>query len=253
MIDLHCHMLPGVDDGAMDAAVACRMAEQALDSGVDTVVLTPHCNLSRSQPNYAGPMLERHFAMLRALLRQRGLPLRLLPGAEVFADDETVLSLLREHRLLTLNRSRYLLVEFRFDASGRQISAILDALAETGCVPVIAHPERYAAVQREPRLAAHWFRCGYVIQLNKGSLLGRLGCRSEQTALELLRRGFAHVIASDAHDPVYRTAGFRSLLPLLQDCCSPEYVRILLHDNPKCIISDRALCPPGPDAQEECL
>ncbi|MBQ7871920.1 MAG: hypothetical protein IJ357_07245 [Oscillospiraceae bacterium] len=249
MIDLHCHILPGVDDGAESAAAACRMAERALNSGVRTVVATPHCNLRGERSNYRGPALERQFAMLRALLRQHGLPLRVLPGAEVFAHGDNIRSLLEEGRLMTLNRSRYLLVEFPFSAPGQEITAILDAVARRGCVPVVAHPERYAAVQRDPRLAALWFRRGYVIQVNKGSLLGLLGRSSAAMARELLHRGLVHVIASDAHDPDHRTAGFRSLLPLLEQRCDPTYIELLLRGNPQRIIRNKVI--PLPEAARE--
>lgn len=253
MIDLHCHILPGVDDGAENATAACRMAEQALNSGVHTVVVTPHCNLRGVRPNYRGPALDRQFALLQALLRQRGLPLRLLPGAEVFAHSDNIRPLLEAGRLTTLNHSRYLLVEFPFGAPGREITATLEAVARRGCVPVVAHPERYTAVQWDPRLAALWFRRGYIIQVNKGSLLGRLGQSSEETARELLRRGFIHVIASDAHDPDYRTAGFRSLLPLLERRCDPAYIDLLLRVNPERIVCDREIPLPDSELREESL
>lgn len=251
MIDLHCHILPGVDDGAENAAVACRMAERALKSGVHTVVATPHSNLRGVRPNFRGPVLNRQIALFRALLKQHGLPLKILPGAEVFAHGDNIRPLLEAGRLMTLNDSRYLLVEFPFGATGQEITVTLDAIARRGCVPVVAHPERYTAVQREPRLAALWFRRGYIIQVNKGSLLGLLGQSSADAAQELLRRGFVHVIASDAHDAHYRTAGFRSLLPLLERCCSPEYIDLLLRVNPERIIRDREIPLPDSEAREE--
>jgi protein-tyrosine phosphatase len=110
-----------------------------------------------------------------------------------------------------------------------------------GYIPVIAHPERYVAVQNSPGLAVRWFEKGYVIQLNKGSLLGRLGQTACDTAQYLLSAQIAHVVASDAHDMRGRAPGFHSLLPLLRDFCAPKYVDRLVEENPYKIVTDQDL------------
>lgn len=253
MIDLHCHIIPWVDDGADNAEVACLMAEHAARSGVKTVVATPHSNLGGACRNFRGTDYDRRFALFRALLRQHKIPLEILPGAEIFIDGMDAVRRIDSHELVTLNHSRYLLVEFAFSASGSSVSAALDAIAKRGLVPVVAHPERYAAVQRKPSLVARWFEKGYVIQVNKGSLLGRLGSGAERTALELLHCGLIHVIASDAHDTYYRPTGFRSLLPLLDRLCDREYTHIMLQTNPARIIRNEIIPPPHSEHQEASL
>lgn len=202
MIDLHCHILPGIDDGAASAEIACAMAEHAWQSGVTAIVATPHCNLPGFRHNYRGEAYAARLDRLRELLQQRSIPIRLLPGAEVFADPENIRDLIAERRLITLNHSRYLLVEFDFGTPPQLLCRTLDAIRNRGLIPVIAHPERYAAVQDRPALAAQWFYQGYLLQLNKGSLLGLLGRRAMETGRGLLAHGLAHVIASDAHDDV---------------------------------------------------
>lgn len=241
MIDLHCHIIPWVDDGADDAETACKMAAHAVRSGVTTVVATPHCNLRGALPNYRGRGYDRRLAMFRALLRQHRIPLKVLPGAEVFAHPDNLRTLLAHRRLVTLNHSHYLLVEFDFGLPGDEITRLLGMIAEYGLTPVVAHPERYDAVQAAPELAMHWFSEGCLLQLNKGSLLHRLGDGAYETSMLLLRRGFADVIASDAHDTYYRPSGFQSLLPVLERYCAPAYVRLLLEQNPARILSDRRI------------
>lgn len=241
MIDLHCHIIPWVDDGADDAETACEMAAHAVRCGVTAVVATPHCNLRGALPNYRGRDFDLRLAMFRALLRQHRIPLKVLPGAEVFAHPDNLRTLLAQNRLVTLNHSRYLLVEFDFGASGNEISRLLRTVTEFGLIPVIAHPERYDAVQSAPELAMRWFSEGYLLQLNKGSLLHRLGDGAYETAMLLLRCGFADVIASDAHDTYYRPSGFQSLLPMLERHCAPAYIRILLEQNPARILADRRI------------
>ena len=175
--------------------------------------------------------------------------LRLYSGAEVFADPSNIRTLIEQHELITLGGSRYLLVEFDFGLPGSVLLRTLEAIAQRGLVPVVAHPERYDAVQRDPGLAAWCFSRGMLLQLNKGSLLGLLGSRAEDTALHLLSHGLAHLIASDAHDDRFRTTGFRSLLPVLEPICHPDYIALLLHGNPRRILRDEPI--PIPPLQSD--
>ena len=238
MIDIHCHILPGMDDGAECAAVACKLARIAVERGVKTIVATPHCNVPNQYANYRGRRYTESFSMFRALLRQERIPLEILPGAEVFANRENLRQLLEEDRLITLNHSRYLLVEFPFRASEGEICSLLREISQRGLVPVIAHPERYVALQNHIALAARWYEQGYILQVNKPSIEGDLGYAAMETAHELLSMGLAHVIASDAHDLYYRRTGLRS--PRLEQCCSENYLYELLEENPRRIISDQA-------------
>ena len=244
MIDLHCHILPFVDDGARNAAMACKMAEHSLRSGVDIVVATPHCNIEYMPGNFRDRSYWEVFGLFKALLKQHRIPLTVLPGAELFAHRHNLQQLLEEERVVTLNRSRYLLTEFNFHAPAEEISAMLRLIRHKGYIPVIAHPERYSAVQESPRVAEAWFQDGYILQVNKGSILGRLGEGAKHTGRHLLRHGFAHVIASDAHHPYHRPTGFRSLTPVLEQLCSAAYAQLLLQTNPKRIISDKAVVSP---------
>ena len=241
MIDLHCHIMPWVDDGAESAWMACRMAELSLRNGVDIVVATPHCNLKGSRTNYRGRTFTEVFSMFRALLEQHDIPLRVLPGAEIFAHGSNLRELLEEDRVVTLNHSRYLLVEFNFQTPAEELNELLSVVRSYGYIPVIAHPERYVAVQEAPGLAMRWYEKDYVIQLNKGSILGRLGQASCETAHYLLSNQTAHVVASDAHDIRGRAPGFHSLLPVLKDICSHDYVLQLVEENPYKILTDQDL------------
>lgn len=249
MIDLHCHILPGVDDGSPDAETSLSMARHAAESGVTAIAVTPHCNLPGFRRNYRGPDYRRQLNDLRELLTQENIPLQLYSGAEVFADPSNIRTLIEQHELITLGGSRYLLVEFDFGLPGSVLLRTLEAIAQRGLVPVVAHPERYDAVQRDPGLAAWCFSRGMLLQLNKGSLLGLLGSRAEDAALHLLSHGLAHLIASDAHDDRFRTTGFRSLLPVLEPICHPDYIALLLHGNPPRILRDEPI--PIPPLQSD--
>ena len=241
MTDIHCHILPFVDDGADSMEDAVEMARMAADSGVTAIIATPHCNLPYGEEkNYISRPLRERFFQLQQAVKAAGIPLTILPGCEVLCTPDTP-ELLRQGKLLTLAGSRYLLVEFFFDEELSYMDEMLSAVAQQGFVPVVAHPERYEAVHRNPRIVERWFQAGYVIQLNKGSILGRLGRRAAWTAEWILSRGLAHVVASDAHSPVMRTTEMSEVTQFLCEVCSPEYADILLNVNPGCILRDRPI------------
>ena len=205
MVDIHCHILPGVDDGSPSMEDSLQMARMAADSGVTDIIATPHCNLPGDGPkNYRSAALRTGFSRLRQALEQEGIPLRIHPGAEVFCTPELP-ELLDRRQLQTLGGGRYLLVEFYFDESAEFMEQCFHQIRTRGLTPVAAHPERYKTVQQDPYMVRRWFERGVVIQLNKGSILGRLGRRAQDTALWLLERGLAHAAASDAHRPTVRT------------------------------------------------
>ena len=238
MIDLHCHILPGVDDGAFRMEDAIEMAWMASDSGVTTIVATPHCNLPNSeQKNYISSELKYHFYRLQRRIKQEKIPLTILPGSEVMCTPD-VPKLIRSGNLLTLAGSDYLLVEFFFDEESHYMDEMLSAIKAEGLIPVIAHPERYEAIQENPAIVERWFRNDYVIQLNKGSILGNLGRQAAFAADWILSQGLAHVVASDAHSPTVRTTNMTELREYLTGLCSSGYTEVLLDINPNRIINN---------------
>ena len=240
MIDLHCHILPGVDDGAADMDVSLAMAAMAADSGVEYIFATPHCNTRNAQQNFRTQALIDAYLELQEAIDEAGIPIRILSGSEVLARGHFEEHLAKGD-FMTLNASRYLLVEFYFDESVDYMDYALGAVAEAGLVPVVAHPERYYAVQTSPRLAELWIRQGCLLQLNKGSILGDLGEEAYETAALLLRRGLAAVIASDGHNHRFRTPHMGSLLREL-DRRFPEIdPEALLWTNPMKIAKDLSL------------
>ena len=125
---------------------ACDMAAMALENGTDVIVATPHCNSPRGGDNFRSPRVDELLLRLRERLDYYGLPVQLLPGAEIQLKGDMT-PLLRRDRVYTLNGSRYLLVEFFFDERAEEMSRQLQGVFRAGFVPVVAHPERYGAVQ----------------------------------------------------------------------------------------------------------
>ncbi len=240
MIDLHCHILPGVDDGSDSPDTSCRMAAQAARSGVSRIVATPHRGSDPARERGRAEGFRRALRRLQDEFDRWSIPIRLLPGSEVLLSGRTE-DIPDRAELLTLNDTQYLLVEFYFDASSASMDHRLSRVEQAGLIPVIAHPERYFCVQENPAAAGRWAERGYLLQVNKGSLLGELGEGAYLTAALLLRRGLAAAIASDAHDWRARNADMRPLYETLERRFPGVDPALLLEENPRRIL--RGLSP----------
>ncbi|MCD7761667.1 MAG: hypothetical protein LUI14_00440 [Lachnospiraceae bacterium] len=233
MVDMHCHILPGLDDGAatMDEAVA--MAGIAAASGIAHIVATSHGNC----PPYSYTLEEYReaFDALQEELIQREIPVKLHPGMEIFLDGDAV-PLLREKRLLTLGGTETVLAEFPFEERPDVVCRRLDELKEAGYRIVLAHPERYIFLQRDPEFAGYLARSGCVMQINQGSLVGDFGESCRRLAMQMLQEGIVGVIATDAHDTEYRSHDLTRLMRFLEDGCSGRERHIWLSENPSRIL-----------------
>ena len=240
MIDIHCHMLPGVDDGADSLDTSLLMASMAAESGTDTIVVTPHCNIPGERSNYPTRDLLERFIELREAINAAQIPLRILAGTEVFCTFD-IAELIRNKRVLTLASSRYILTEFAFNEDSIEMNSRLEQIFAEGLTPVIAHPERYNAVQRDRTLPERWFAAGYIMQINKDSVLGNLGQRAKRAAELMLAQGLAHIAASDAHGIYSRTTELERLREHISLNYSEEYAQILLEENPRRIIENKPM------------
>lgn len=245
MIDLHAHLLPGVDDGSPSEEVSLEMARLAVESGVSELVVTPHCGLPDDE-GLRAHQLARHTEALACLLAQEGIALRLHTGMEIFGLPDTA-EKLRTGELCTLAGSRYPLIEFPFTDYAYEATAVLDEVLQLGLRPIVAHPERYRYAQRDPRLLELWTDMGCLLQLNRGSLLGRFGEREEALAHSLVARGFAAFVASDAHGSAHRTPWMRDVHTLLAREYGAQTAQRLLEDAPRCVLQNERIQTERPD------
>ena len=240
MFDMHCHILPHLDDGACSLAESVAMARMAVESGVRVMAATPHCAGDRTREVYAA------WQLLKEALEENEIPLKLFLGMEIFGTPETA-RMLSEKQLFTLNDSQYPLIEFSFRSDGLEETRILHSVCKAGFRPVVAHPERYSYVQQDPRLLDRWVRMGCLIQVNRGSLLGRFGSRAQRLAFALVERGFATVVASDAHSPRVRTPWLADVEQLLSEEIAPRCADLLLRENPRKILKNEVIRSAEPE------
>ncbi len=240
MIDIHAHILPGIDDGAPNVGAALEMAAMAVESGVTTLVATPHCMDFADRKNFWDNQLITEISAFRTLLAKEKIPLEILPGMEIFGTSN-VPQLIRNGKMIGLNHSDYLLIEFAFYNYASQATEILEQLVAMGKRPVVAHPERYKYVQEDPSILNMWTEMGCLMQINKGSLLGSFGPVEQRLAFELVARGFAITVASDAHSPVRRTTWMKDVRRLLKEEFSSSTAKKLLDTNPMKIIKNEII------------
>jgi protein-tyrosine phosphatase len=197
LIDLHCHLLPGVDDGSKNLAMSLDMARMACADGITTVVCTPHI----LPPVYEneGPEIKAAVTLLQEALSLADIPLHLLSGADVHMVPD-LLSGLNDGRILTLAGSRYLLLEPPHHVMPPQFDDCIFRLQSAGYVAILTHPERLSWIEPQYALVRRMVHKGLWIQLTAGSLTGRFGRRPCYWAERMLDEGLCHVLATDAHN-----------------------------------------------------
>ncbi len=197
MIDIHCHILPGLDDGAADLQESLAMGRLAVAGGIGATVATPHV-ITGLHPHSRETILAA-VARLRADFAENGIPLEILPGAEYRLEHDLPQRMSRGELLTINDGGRYLLVELPADQIPEFTQQVFYELQLQGVTPIIAHPERNAGFAQAPDLLQALVSRGALAQLTADSLTGRLGSRAANTARAFLRQGYAHFIASDAH------------------------------------------------------
>lgn len=237
MIDLHSHVLHGLDDGAADLDEAVEMCRAAAADGITVLAATPH--VRHDYPTTPDEM-EARLAEVRAAA---GDVVRIVPGGEL---DLAELARPREEllRFALAGNSRYLLVETPYFGWPLDLGDRLFRLRAGGVTPVLAHPERNADVQGHPELLEQIVAGGTLVQLTAASVDGRLGRSAKKCSETLIARELAHLIASDAHAPSVRAIGMSSAAAAVGD---DALARWLTHDVPGAIVADEEL-PPRPRA-----
>lgn len=228
MLDLHTHILPGIDDGAADISVALDMAAALAAGGVEIAAATPHFD---ARPDWEA--LQQAVVDLQTKVDQKGIPLQLVSGAELYIDPQTAML----PSIPTYgNQGRYVLVEFPMrEIPGYARDAVFK-LQVRGLTPIIAHPERYADVLHDPNCLREWIDLGCLIQINSGSLLGLFGSRVKETAGILVTHDMVHLMASDGHSTGNRGMTMREGADALRAIVSTEVIRELTETTPKRIL-----------------
>ena len=235
MIDLHSHILPGIDDGAGTLDVSLEMARMAVADGVHTMACTPHIYPGMYLND--GPGIARRRDALQAELDHAGIPLQLVVGADVHLVPG-LLEGLRTGRVPTLNGSRYLLLEPSHTTPPPRFEAVVGELIAAGYTPLITHPERLTWIAQHHAVFLRLVQQGAWMQITAGALTGDFGPRARYWGERLIGEGHAHVLASDAHSTGRRCPGLSEALHIAQRLLGPAVARRLVLDRPLAVSQD---------------
>lgn len=248
MVDIHCHILPGLDDGAESVEIACAMAEMAIADGITHVIATPHAS-----PNYpfVPELVRQRRDEIQARFEGR---LRLATGCDFHLSFENLQDIRQDPTRFTLNLKNYLLVEFADYSIPPSLDQALHELQLAGLHPIITHPERNPLIRAQPERLFAWLRQGCYAQVTAQSLLGKFGRSAQEIAEQWLDAGAVHFVASDAHNVTSRPLRLKEVFDRLAQTRGVDVARALLVDNPLAAFEGRPLpCVPelGGDAGDK--
>ena len=239
MIDLHAHVLFDVDDGPETMYESMRLCEMGVEYGIDRIAATPHLYDPGEIADFVRLRNDR-ILRVREEIEKRGLPLRLYPGAEVFVDDSIYTA--KHLDKVTLNNSRYLLVEFEFhDVSPRRLIRYVDTIFSMELVPIIAHPERYSFLQADPGLVDFLVQRGALFQVNADSLAGLTGFEEFDLAYRMVRHHAASFIATDAHSHLGRSNDLLRMIRSFPPDIPRETLDYMLYTAPYHVLANKDL------------
>ncbi len=243
MIDIHCHPLWGIDDGASDFETAVAMVQMAAADGITHLVATPHCNYTYEY----NPDVNR--AKIEELQAAAGPAPKLLQGCDFHLSYDNIQRCVEKPASYTINGTSYLLVEFPEHFIPEQLDRVFYDIQVAGLTPIITHPERNPMFQRKHDLLQHWVNRGCLVQVTAQSLLGRFGSLPHHHAQKWLQHNLVHFFASDAHDTKHRPPVLSACYQKVAEVRGSEVASLLLEKNPQAVIEGKPL-PPQPERVE---
>lgn len=244
MVDLHCHILPGLDDGPATMEESLAMAESAIADGITHVVATPHS----SRAHFFD------FARVRQLRDELqakvGGELKLATGCDFHMDPENLSSLRKGAAHFCINQRQYLLVEFNEISIPPAMDQTLHEIQLGGVRPVVTHPERNSLLRARPERLKKWVQQGCFAQVTAGALTGVFGPAAREIAQQWIREGLIHFVASDAHNTRTRPLRLQPAYDVVLDQFGEETARALFVENPLAAFEGREL-PHVPEVEEE--
>ena len=243
MIDLHCHLLPGIDDGASDQADSLAMLQAAFDEGIRTIVATAHYN---NKYNNEKLCILNKVQELQLLANAKQMDIEIVPGQEVLVYGKLIEDY-QAGKLLTIgNGSRYMLVEFSSGHVPHYAGQLLYNMELQGLKPVIVHPERNAGIMENPDRLYKLVEKGALTQITASSIIGRFGKKVQRFTYELIEAHLVHVIASDAHDIASRGFGMRRAFREIKARYGSDCVKYF-QENAQSIINNQIIYPEQPE------
>ena len=235
MIDLHCHLLPGIDDGAGDLATALAMARMAVDDGIVTIACTPH--ILPGVYNNTKTTIETAVENLTVDIEKAGIPLQLTTGADIHIAPD-LLQGLKHGRVPTIAESRYFLFEPPDHIVPPRMNELVFGIIVAGYVPILTHPERLSWLEKNYALVKQMAAEGVLIQLTAGSFLGRFGGKAKYWSERMLDEDMVDLVATDAHNVDHRPPLLTPARDVISRRAGDEIAKRLVVTNPLHILEN---------------
>ena len=235
MVDIHCHILPGIDDGSKSWEMTAEMCRLAAQDGITHIVATPHSN---DQYTYNRG---RYTEMLGQLHDAGDGKLTFSLGCDFHFSYDNIQDALANPRRYTIGDSQYLLIEFSDYGIPPSVKQDVFAISSRGMIPIITHPERNRPLLNQPEAVLQLVEQGCLVQVTANAVTGAWGPRSKKMAEWLLKREAVHVIASDAHDPVHRRPIMSEARDAVAELAGAEVAEALVTHTPEAIVEGKSL------------
>jgi protein-tyrosine phosphatase len=232
-VDIHSHVLYGLDDGAKTREDSLALLAIARDSGTTDIVATPHAN---SQYAYRPDVVSAQIADLEA-----AGGVRIYPGCDFHLQMDNIEDALAHPEKYTINHKGYLLVEFPDLTIFPDTAGLFERLLGAGMVPIVSHPERNPKLRNQVDDLARWVELGCYLQVTAGSFTGVFGRAAKASAFEITGRGLTHIVASDAHDVRFRTPNLREAYAVLAERWREDWIRPLFVENPAAVVAGESI------------
>ncbi len=237
-IDIHCHILPGVDDGSPNMETSLKMLRTALSEGTKGMILTPH-----HKPMHHNVSPEHLIDYTNELMEEahrQGIKVQLFPGNEIYYSDSAVREL-ESGRASTLGDSDYVLIEFHPTDMYKTIHNALYTVQSAGFVPILAHVERYADMVKHIKYVDELVEMGIYIQVNANSVMGKYGLGIRHFTRELLKKQMVHFVATDAHDNGSRAPHLLECRDYVESKLGEKYALEIFHDNAMKVLKNQII------------
>lgn len=236
MIDFHSHILPNIDDGSKSVEETFELLQEAKKAGFEAIISTSHY-----MEGYYEAKVSTRKVWIEALsegLAKKNIDLKLYLGSEIYITED-IIDLIKRNNASSINNSRYILFEFPLNTKPMNIYDVIYGMQEANYMPVLAHPERYLFVQKEPQLVYELIQKGVLIQSNYGSIIGKYGEKAKIIITKLLQNNMVHFLGSDVHrkDSIYLK--IPEILDELKNIIDEEKIEEITSINPKLVLENK--------------
>lgn len=243
MVDLHNHLLPGIDDGSPDLETSVAMARCAWEDGLTHMVCTPHAS---SEFHFSAELIAERAGALRDRLAAEKIPLVIATGCDFHLSYDNLQDALANRRKYTLNNTEYLLVELPDHGFPPTLETTFYELRLAGLTPILTHPERNLTLQRNLELLGTWLRNGLLVQVTANSVTGGMGKLAQRVARQLLERRWVHFLSTDAHNLTTRPPVLSGARKEVARRYGEAYAEALTLTNPQAVFEGRPMPPQEP-------